>query len=157
MGQRPAAKDYHCSECMSSFQQLMSLILYHQQYTGNRQGSPACLSCSKAFQWVSDFSPHLVSPDCGWAFNKNHYLTVHMQSYSWAQVSLHIAMPSALQGCSILWGLKPEEKNWPGISNDTIWFSLYLCAWPNIGPSIWAGLQESVFVYHSNGKKLPLC
>lgn len=24
MGQRPAAKDYHCSECMSSFQQLIA-------------------------------------------------------------------------------------------------------------------------------------
>ncbi|XP_051007470.1 zinc finger protein 783-like [Acomys russatus] len=91
MGRRPAAKVYHCSKCLHSFQQRKSLILHQRQHTGKRQGWPACPYCGKAFRRPSDLFRHqrihtgerpYQCPQCGRAFNRNHHLTVHMQTHS---------------------------------------------------------------------------
>ncbi|XP_007650779.1 protein ZNF783 isoform X1 [Cricetulus griseus] len=90
MGQRSAAKVYHCSECLRSFQRRKTLILHQRQHTGNRQGWPACPYCGKAFRRPSDLFRHqrihtgerpYQCPKCDRTFNRNHHLTVHMQTH----------------------------------------------------------------------------
>ncbi|XP_055461519.1 zinc finger protein 783 [Psammomys obesus] len=90
MGRRPAAKVYHCSKCLHSFQQRKSLILHQRQHTGKRQGWPTCPYCGKAFRRPSDLFRHqrihtgerpYQCPQCGRAFNRNHHLTIHMQTH----------------------------------------------------------------------------
>ncbi|XP_059568092.1 zinc finger protein 783 isoform X3 [Myotis daubentonii] len=94
VGRRPAAKVYHCSECLRFFQRRKSLLLHQRLHTGNSQGWPACPYCGKAFRRPSDLFRHqrihtgerpYQCPQCGRAFNRNHHLTIHMQTHARGQ------------------------------------------------------------------------
>ncbi|XP_049749664.1 zinc finger protein 783 [Elephas maximus indicus] len=86
-----AAKVYHCSECLRSFQQRKSLLLHQRLHTGDSQGWPACSYCGKAFRRPSDLFRHqrihtgerpYRCPQCGRTFNRNHHLAVHLQTHA---------------------------------------------------------------------------
>ncbi|XP_045434593.1 protein ZNF783 isoform X2 [Pipistrellus kuhlii] len=103
-GRRPAAKLYHCSECLCFFQRRKSLLLHQRLHTGNGQGWPACPYCGKAFRRPSDLFRHqrihtgerpYQCPQCGRAFNRNHHLTIHMQTHARGQAC---ASPRACPG-----------------------------------------------------------
>ncbi|KAK1335031.1 hypothetical protein QTO34_004607 [Cnephaeus nilssonii] len=107
VGRRPAAKVYHCSECLRFFQRRKSLLLHQRLHTGNSQGWPACPYCGKAFRRPSDLFRHqrihtgerpYQCPQCGRAFNRNHHLTIHMQTHARGQAGPHFASPSACPG-----------------------------------------------------------
>ncbi|XP_006887342.1 PREDICTED: zinc finger protein 777-like [Elephantulus edwardii] len=94
-----AAKVYHCSECLRSFQRRKSLLLHQRLHTGDSQDWPTCPYCGKAFRRPSDLFRHqrihtgerpYRCPQCGRAFNRNHHLAVHLQAHARAQVDLQV-------------------------------------------------------------------
>ncbi|XP_039109803.1 protein ZNF783 [Hyaena hyaena] len=109
VGRRPAAKVYHCSECLRFFQQRKSLLLHQRLHTGDSQGWPSCHYCGKAFRRPSDLFRHqrihtgerpYQCPQCGRAFNRNHHLAVHMQTHARGQAGPHCPAAPALPGSS---------------------------------------------------------